>query len=140
MRLLQNKWQSGTHWPKWLEWIEIQGIRGWTGQHIDFAFPIVAIVGENGSGKSTVLQCIASSYRAQTQQDSRFASDFFPDTAWETIQQASIKWSVREGETSTSGSVRKQSTRWRGNPERRVRTIEYIDLSRIQPVSAEIDI
>ena len=62
MRLLQNKWNSGQGWPKRLDAIEIDGIRGWTGQRIDFEFPIVAIVGENGAGKSTLLQAAASIY------------------------------------------------------------------------------
>ncbi|PCC84080.1 AAA family ATPase, partial [Pseudomonas aeruginosa] len=53
-RLLQNKWRTGTSWPKRLEWIELTGIRGWSGQRVDFGFPVVALVGENGSGKSTV--------------------------------------------------------------------------------------
>ena len=64
MRKLINKWKTGGSWPKRLEWIEIDGIKGWTGQRIDFNFPFVAIVGENGSGKSTVLQAIASVYRS----------------------------------------------------------------------------
>ena len=47
LRRLQNKWQTGTGWPKRLEALEISGIRGWAGQRIDLNFPIVAIVGEN---------------------------------------------------------------------------------------------
>ena len=48
VRLLESKWKSGQGWPKRLEWIEIGGIRGWIGQRIEFQFPIVALVGENG--------------------------------------------------------------------------------------------
>lgn len=66
----------------------------------------------------------------------KFASDFFPDTPWDTITQATINYSVREGAKSTTDSVRKPTNRWRGNPERPERTIYYIDLSRIQPLSA----
>ena len=49
-------------WPKFLEAIALDGIRGWTGQAINFRFPIVAIVGENGTGKSTVLKAAACGY------------------------------------------------------------------------------
>lgn len=45
VRRLQAKWQTRNAWPKWLEWLEIKKIRGWSGQRIDFDFPIVAIVG-----------------------------------------------------------------------------------------------
>jgi predicted ATPase len=136
MRRLQNKWRTGTGWPKRLEWLEINGLRGWVGQHVDFAFPIVAVVGENGAGKSTVLQAAASCYRAPQKKDDLFASDFFPDTPFEHIAGASIRFSFREGTQSTTRLVLKPTDRWRRNPDRPERRVEYIDLSRIQPVGA----
>lgn len=138
MRKLQNKWSNGNHWPRQLEWLEITGIRGWTGQRVDFKFPIVALVGENGSGKSTILQAAAAVYKAKTKKEERFASDFFPDTPFERITAASIRFSYREGDRSQSKTVRKPTDRWRGNPERPERKVEYVDLSRIQPVGARV--
>lgn len=137
-RKLQNKWRTGSGWPKRLEWVEITGIRGWSGQRVDFGFPIVALVGENGSGKSTVLQAAAAAYRARTKKEDRYASDFFPDTPFEKISGATIRFSYREGTHSQVKTVRKPSDRWRGNPERPERNVEYIDLSRIQPVGARV--
>jgi predicted ATPase len=136
MRLLQNKWRAGSAWPQRLESIEIDGVRGWTGQRVDFPFPIVAICGENGAGKSTILQSAASVYQRPATGKHLFASDFFPDTAWEVVKDASIRFTVRQGSASTSGSVRKPTDRWRGNPDRPKRNVEYIDLARLQPVSA----
>lgn len=135
MRLLQRKWSTGRGWPKRLDALEITGVRGWNGQHIDFAaFPIIALVGENGAGKSTILQAAASVYKGSP----KFASGYFPDTPWEIVQKASIKWWIREGSTQREGSIRKETLRWRGNPDRRERDIENIDLSRIQPVAARV--
>ena len=136
MRRLENKWRTGSSWPKRLEWLEIHGIRGWTGQRIDFQFPLVAIVGENGSGKSTVLQAVASIYRAASTAKELFASDFFPDTPFEKITGATIRFSYREGQQSQTKTVRKPTDRWRGNPERPQRRVEYVDLRRTQPVGA----
>lgn len=136
MRKLQNKWQTGTSWPKRLEWVEITGVRGWTGQRIDFQFPITALVGENGSGKSTVLQAAAASYRSAPKD--RYASDFFPDTPFEKITAATIRFSYRQGPNTSTGTVRKPTNRWRGNPERPERPVEYVDLRRIQPVGARV--
>lgn len=137
MRRLRTKWLAGTAWPKRLEWMELTNLRGWTGHRIEFGFPIVAVVGENGSGKSTILQAAAASYRSPGRtKKMKFASDFFPDTPWDTITQATINYSIREGSKSTTDSVRKPTNRWRGNPGRPERTIYYIDLSRIQPLSA----
>jgi predicted ATPase len=132
MRLLETKWNSNLGWPKRLEWIEITGIRGWTGQRIDLDFPIVSIVGENGVGKSTVLQAMASLYKGEF-----FASQFFPDTPWDEVRGATIRASIREGDKGSEiSSVRKPTNRWRGNPERNERISEYIDLRRIQPIAA----
>jgi predicted ATPase len=137
MRRLQSKWLTGTSWPKRLEWMELTNLRGWQGHRVEFKFPIVAVVGENGSGKSTILQAAAASYKSPGKgKKMKFASDFFPDTPWDKITDAKIDYSVREGSTSTTDSVRKPTNRWRGNPDRPERTIYYIDLSRIQPLSA----
>lgn len=99
VRRLQAKWSQGTGWPKRLNHIELEGLRGWDGQRIEFNFPIVAIVGENGTGKSTILQCAASSYQPpkSSNSDGWFASDFMPKTIWEDVSKAEIRYSVREG-------------------------------------------
>jgi predicted ATPase len=139
VRRLQAKWQQGDgRWPKRLEWLEINNIRGWTGQRFEMRFPIMAVVGENGAGKSTILQAAASVYSQGDLKSERYASDFFPDTAWDRIRDASIAYSVREGDHRRQGSIRKPTDRWRGNPERRERHVDYVDLSRIQPVSARL--
>src|ERR1700742_2438957 len=92
MRRLQAKWNSGGGWPKRLEALEVNNIRGWRGQRIDFKFPIVAIIGENGSGKSTIIQAAASVYNGENRKNTRFASDFFPKTAWDDYQRAEIRY------------------------------------------------
>ncbi|HZF55350.1 MAG TPA: AAA family ATPase [Polyangiaceae bacterium] len=137
VRLLAKNWATGNQWPKRLEWIELSGIRGWNGQRVEFGFPIVAICGENGVGKSTVLQAAVSIYRAPKTGTSYFASQFFPDTPWDKITNATIKYSVREGNTPREGSVRKPTSRWLGNPERRERHVRYLDLRRTQPIVAQ---
>ena len=138
MRRLQAKWQQNTGWAKRLDWIEIEGIRGWEGQRIPFNFPIVAIVGENGSGKSTILQCAAAVYQpnASAKEKGWFASDFLPKTIWEDVRNGEIGYSIREGDNSKTSTVRKPGDRWRGNPERPARKVDYIDLRRIQPIVA----
>lgn len=135
MQRLIERWAIGG-WPLWLESIEIHGLRGWTGQRISLRFPIVALVGENGSGKSTVLQALASVYRARAGERSFFASEFFPSTAWEQVRDVNLKYSVREGDNRTDNSVRKPTSRWLGNPTRRQRSVRYLDLRRIQPIMA----
>lgn len=133
MRRLQARFAT-PGWPHFLEWIEIDGVRGWTGQRIEFRFPIVALVGENGAGKSTVLQTAAVGYKSQDKE--RFASDFFPDTPFEQISGATLSYSYKRGNQHIAGTVRKPTNRWRGNPDRPEREVRYVDLRRTQPVSA----
>jgi len=139
VRLLENKWNSGQSWPKRLEWMEIKGLRGWSNQRVTFDFPIVAIVGENGAGKSTVLQAAASLYQNNMKGEPiYYPSDFFPETIWDQdIKNAEIRGQVREGLQNTSEviAVRKLE-RWRGYQNRKERPVVYIDLRRNQPISA----
>lgn len=146
IRRLTGKWATGGGWPKRLEWVQIDGIRGWKGERFVMKYPIMAIVGENGSGKSTVLQAIASIYRSKPPKRQgrkrqlkrgSFAAFQFPDTPWDRISNASILYQVRQGNSPPlEGSLRKPGTRWRGNTDRPERQVVYIDLSRIQPIAS----
>jgi len=67
------------------------------------------------------------------------ASDFFPDTAWEKIKDATIRYSVRQGGLPPiEGTLRKPEPRWRGYKERPSRQVVFRDLSRIQPITARV--
>jgi predicted ATPase len=136
MRRLETKWQTANGWPKWLEWLEINGIRGWEGQRVPITFPIFAIVGENGSGKSTILQSAACAYRAE--RVTWFPSEFFPETAWDSLRDVRLSFGYKQGSAHFPGSLRKPTTRWLGQPERPERIVEYIDLSRLQPVGTRV--
>lgn len=137
MRRLETKWQTGNGWPKWLEWIEIQRIRGWSGQRISFNFPIVAIVGENGAGKSTIIQSSACVYQNEGSV-TWFPSEFFPETAWDNLEDVRLDFGYRQGAQHLTSSVRKPTSRWLGQPERPERRVEYIDLCRLQPVGTRV--
>jgi hypothetical protein len=42
VRRLQRKWQGGVGWAQRLEWLDIKGIRGWSGeQRLTLSFPII---------------------------------------------------------------------------------------------------
>jgi predicted ATPase len=144
MRRLTARWGTGTGWPKRLEWIAIDGLRDWRNGRFELKYPIMAISGENGSGKSTVLQAIASVYKSKPPKQKgrrrqpkkpNYASDFFPDTAWEKIKNATIRYCVRQGgKPPMNGDLRKPGPRWRGYKERPERQVVFVDLSRIQPI------
>jgi predicted ATPase len=144
MRRLTAKWSSSTAWPKRLDWIEIKGLRGWMGERFELRYPIMAVVGENGAGKSTILHSATAVYSPSNTPKQllkgrgQFASDFFPNTAWDTIQGAEIRYQGREGDKPISGTIRKPTKQWLGNATRPLRPVRYIDLSRIQPITARV--
>jgi predicted ATPase len=142
MRRLAAKWSQRTGWPQFLEFLEISGLRGWDGQKVPLQFPIVALVGENGTGKSTVLQCAAAVYRpkenGRPKSESWFASDFFPKTVWDDARGAKIVCSIRQGKGTKMHDIKLPGERWRGNLERPQRSVDYIDLRRIQPIAARV--
>jgi predicted ATPase len=137
IRRLERKWQTNNHWPKWLEWLEIKNIRGWSGQRVKFNFPIMAIIGENGSGKSTILQTSACAYQNDLGR-TWYPSEFFPETYWDNLEDIRIDFGYKQGNDQWPASVRKPTSRWRGQRERPRRKVSYNDLSRLQPVGTRV--
>lgn len=137
VRRLQKKWNSKQGWPKRLNWLEIENLRGWQKQRVQFDFPIVAVIGENGSGKSTVLQAAACAYQSDTR--TFYPTEFFPDTAWDDFSRVDINYGYSEGpDRHFERKLRKPTTRWLGQTERPIRIVKYDDLNRIQPVGARV--
>lgn len=136
VRRLQKKWSGRQGWPKRLNWLEIDNMRGWEKQRISLDFPIVAVIGENGSGKSTVLQAAACAYVNDVR--TFYPTEFFPDTAWDALRGVTIRYGYSEGANNFEGSLRKKTTRWLGQTDRPERTVKYDDLNRIQPVGTRV--
>ncbi|MCA1983740.1 ATP-dependent nuclease [Nocardioides nematodiphilus] len=141
---LASDWASSRNtsagWPLFLEAVYIDGVRGWQKQWVEFRFPVVAIAGENGSGKSTVLKAAAAAYRPAAGDAAKDLSpdDFFPSTPWEIVSGVRLEYRIRQGDSVEQKSLRKQTTRWRGMPERLARNVVFLDISRTQPVDTLI--
>ena len=97
---LTSTWDSARHssngWPLFLSSLKIDGLRGWTGQAVEFRYPIVAIAGTNGAGKSTVLKAAAAAYQAKENGASAtvtyYPDDFFPSTPWESVSGVTVSY------------------------------------------------
>ncbi|GAB3003443.1 bacteriophage protein [Amycolatopsis acidiphila] len=131
-------------WPQFLESVSIDGLRGWRGEEIEFRFPVVAIAGVNGSGKSTVLKAAATAYRAKKTTSKHLKSvtfnpdDFFPSTPWENVNGVVLEHRFRLGGEVRTVRIRKRTERWRGMPSRAERVLFFLDISRIQPIDTLI--
>ncbi|MCJ0875855.1 ATP-dependent endonuclease [Streptomyces sp. AP-93] len=132
---------SDRGWPQFLDSITISGLRGWRGETVEFRFPVTAIAGENGAGKSTVLKAAAAAYGASGVTDKMrvfYPDDFFPNTPWEQVEKVNLVYQFHQGVSSYTLSLRKPSKRWRGMPERAGRSVFFLDISRTQPIDTLI--
>ena len=128
---------ASTNWPRFVMSLSISGVHGMEGQQVEFKFPVCAIVGENGTCKSTILKTLACAYTNTDEKGTTFfPSDFFLDTAWDKLKEVIIKYQIRMG-TEFKTHIIKKTKRWRGleRPENRV---YWIDLNRIQPIDSII--
>ncbi|NUV91607.1 AAA family ATPase [Streptomyces sp. KAI 90] len=140
---LTHEWNTARNtnkgWPLFLDSVQIDGLRGWTGEVVEFRFPVVAIAGENGAGKSTILKAAAAAYTAeQTSGYTFYPDDFFPNTPWEKVEGVTLTYQVRRGTKIDTQTLRKRTSRWRGMPDRFSRPIFFLDISRTQPVNTQI--
>ncbi|HIE4198790.1 TPA: ATP-binding protein, partial [Burkholderia cenocepacia] len=131
---IRDQFQGG-QWPQFLERVDIAGLRGWQGQVVQFKFPVVAIVGENGAGKSTVLKVAAAAYD-KTKDGGYFPSDFFLDTHWDTLAAIDLGYQIKTGDITQNFKIRKPSKRWSFPEKRHIRRIYWFDVARTLPLDA----
>lgn len=138
IKKIRDKFQEKRNWPQFLESIKISGLRGWNGETVDFRFPVVAIAGENGSGKSTILRAAASAYKNRDESARYYPGIFFMNTHWEKIQGVTLTYLIRTGDNSRTVNITKATSRWRFPQVRSNRFVWFFDIARLLPIDATI--
>jgi len=116
--------------------VDINGLRGFTGQAINFNFPVAAIVGENGTGKSTILKVAACAYENKSSEGTYYPSTFFIQTHWDKIQDVILSFRIKQG--SEAFRIKKPSQRWSLPTKRYKRHVYIQDISRTLPLDATV--
>jgi predicted ATPase len=138
---IRKQFQNGS-WKKFVNAITIDKIRGWENQTVRFQFPVSVLVGENGSGKSTVLRAVVCAYENDLESaKSYYPSKLFLNTPWDTasVQKGSmITYEIKEGEKLSSDSKWKKTQDWGYSPKghRPHRAVVFLDISRTLPLDA----
>jgi predicted ATPase len=134
---IRSQYQAGL-WPQFLQMLQIDGLRGWSGQSVEFNFPVIAIVGENGSGKSTLLKVAACVYDSKDKDKRFYPSAFFVETHWDKIQRVRIDYRVKRGPHVESFRITKPTKRWRVPENAPKRDVFLLDIARTLPLDASV--
>jgi predicted ATP-dependent endonuclease of OLD family len=134
---IKSQFSSG-QWPQFLESLEIEGLRGWSGQTLTFQFPVVAIVGENGTGKSTILKAAASAYENKIKSQTYYPSTFFPSTHWDRVEGVVLSYRIKLGNEIKTFKISKRTRRWTFPEKRFNRQVYLFDISRTLPLDASV--
>lgn len=125
-------------WPQFLKSLRIGGLRGWSGQSVEFRFPVVAVVGMNGSGKSTLLKAAACPYDTRGPGTRFYPSSLFLDTRWDVIEGVTMEYEVKLGDSTRNLRITKPTKRWRTSKNLPIRSVFLLDISRTLPLDASV--
>jgi ABC-type branched-subunit amino acid transport system ATPase component len=134
---IRGQHQAG-QWAQFLQMIQIAGLRGWSGQAVEFSFPVVAIVGENGSGKSTLMKVAACVYDNKDKEKRFYPSAFFVETHWDKIRGVTVDYRVKRGANVESFRITKPTQRWRVPDNAPQRDVFLLDIARTLPLDASV--
>ena len=137
VRALEKKFQPDSRYNNFgtfIRSIRVDGFRGIQDLEIPFEFPVIAISGLNGSGKSTIGQICLSGYKetvAQSGYKRFYVRDFFPASAADPdpfTKTASVIFSyeTENFENPKEATVRRAGSRWRGYKRQPERACFYV--------------
>ena len=126
------------------------GLRGIDGLFVPFRYPIVALCGNNGVGKSTVLALAALAYhspidwyvqrgpfRPQAKSGDRsyytFGDFFLRGAGDQSVDGVSITWTYRDAHPWDPVTFTKSATRWGRYSARPDREVAFIPTGRVLP-------
>src|ERR1700740_1035391 len=121
-------------YQQYLKSVKLVKIRGFTGKEVSFDFPVTALVGPNGGGKSTVPGAAACAYKAIK------PGLFFPKRpiGANTMAEWSIEYDLVDKSLNATSLVRRSSVfrqlRWvRG--DLMSRPVKYFGIKRTVPAA-----
>jgi predicted ATPase len=140
---MRKQFQNG-NWKKFINRVTIDKLRGWNNQSVEFRFPVCAIVGENGSGKSTVLRAVSCAYENDIdagKPKNNYPSKYYLNTQWDSNSVptgSTITYMIKEGDRTLTDNKWRKTQDWGYSPKgkRPKRPVVFLDISRTVPLDA----
>jgi hypothetical protein len=120
------------NYNKYLRTVKLSKIRGFSGAAVSFDFPVTALIGPNGGGKSTFLGAAACAYKAIK------PGLFFPKSSIgdSSMSQWSIEYELIDKDINPSSIIRRsckfRQLKWRRDSIAK-RRVSYFGISRTVP-------
>ncbi|MEV4315296.1 AAA family ATPase [Actinocrispum sp. NPDC049592] len=120
--------------------MDVDGFRGVNNLKLEFASPITAFCGLNGTGKSTIAQLIACAFRNPTTAALRryYVKDFFPvsaadPTPFSEDASAIYTYTVERGADAQQVTVKRAQKEWSGYKIQPERACYYVGFTQFIP-------
>lgn len=142
---LSNQWEPENRYSNFgpvLCKYTVKGFRGITDLTLDLEFPITALSGLNGTGKSTFCQLASCGYRKSENSDKRFyVRDFFPVSPADPkpfADDASIIYIYQSPQSSQSSNfqtvtIKRANTQWSGYQRQPKKCVYYVGFTLYLP-------
>lgn len=126
------------NYGKYLSKLSLRPVRGFDGESVTFDFPVTAIVGPNGGGKTTILGAAACAYKS-IQPRRFFAKSGKYD---EAMKDWSIEYEIVDRSLSSKESTRRtasfKNSKW--NRDALDREVLVFGVSRTVPVNERVEL
>jgi predicted ATP-dependent endonuclease of OLD family len=122
----------GRRYRKYLLRLRLGHVRGFRDQELDFHFPVTALIGTNGGGKSTILGAAALAYKNTTPRTFFPKASIGDDSMADWRFEAEILDRDRNNDAPLQRTARFSQLKWRRDdfPERE---LLYIEIQRTVP-------
>lgn len=123
---------ENNNYQQFIKKIVLRNVRGFHDESVEFRFPVTALIGTNGGGKSTILGCAALAYK------NTYPRNFFPKAF--AGDEGMANWSIEyelvdrgiSNDRLPQRTARFAQAKWRRD-EFPSRHVEYVEIQRTVP-------
>lgn len=139
-KILLGKWQNNNLYSNFgavIKSMTISGFRGISNLTLDIEYPITAISGTNGAGKSTIGQLAVCAYKQSNGYKRRYVNEFFPVNKFDPspfTQDANVKFQYSSSHASIQNlTISRLNSSWSGYQRQPIKNSFYVGFALFIP-------